>query len=73
MIKNKFKVGDAVMEPIWNGYDWKIESMYMSRGKLRAKLVSIIGQYEERDFFKGIIKKDKLAYCSEFIENLKLK
>jgi len=69
-VTHQFKVGDSVTEPIWGTYKWKIDSMYQSSGKLRAKLVAIIGQYKEIEYGRTIIK-DRIAICSEFVENLK--
>ena len=56
IVDSTFSLGDLVTGVVWEGYEWRIESMYFSRGRLRARLEST---------------NKNLAYCSEFIEKLK--
>ncbi len=74
-----FKVGDSVTEPLWGRYNWKIEKIFLSKygsgksdnhGKMRALLKAVFGYYEEREPFVGIVKKEKVVYCSEWVCNL---
>ncbi len=73
LVNCAFKVGDAVTEPIWEGYDWKIKEFLMSRGKLRAVLQAVISPLKPRyDFFKGeYVIEDRLARCSAWVADLK--
>ncbi len=68
-----FKIGDSVSEPIWKSFNWKISEIYFSRGKQRARLVTKVGEYNQMEAFKGLVKKDRLCYCSCFLQDLKHK
>ncbi len=74
MKNSELKVGDSVSTLIWTNLDWKIESIYMSNVKKRARLVAIIGKsYQTHLSGIRIETVEKVAHCSAFLENLKLK